>query len=270
VGQAQNAAYSLLALSPRLERGGRGEGSPTPDLRAVGVKTYNVTDGFCSEDPSYVLALAVNTWERQTHANWPGVFQFDLDTNQDGTSDYLVFNGDSGLDSGDSEGQNLTWVLDQKTGELSARFFTEHAMNTANMVLYLCAEQIGGAPPRQEINATVSALDAYFGGPGDLISGVTFAPFEEEFLSTSLPDVPAGETDVMAVSGVTEVAADQQNRGLLLFTNSDRGPASRGGATPDTEALVLIQPVTDRAAPKPSVTGDNQRENPAAGPALTR
>jgi hypothetical protein len=259
VGNAQNEAYSLLALSPRLERGGRGQGSPTPDLRAIGVNTFEVGGGFCSENPSYVLAFAVNTWERQTHANWPGIFQFNLDTDQDGSTDYLVFNADGGLESGGSQGQNLTWVLDPKTGDASAYFFTQHAMNTANTVLYFCAEQIGQVPPHQEIDIAITALDDYFGGPGDVISGITFAPFEEAFLSTSLPDVPASETEVMAVSLITEVAANRKTRGLLLLTNGDRGPSNRGGATADTEALVLIAPVMDRASPTSSVPGNTQR-----------
>ena len=79
VGVAQNDAYALVALSPNLPRGRRGEESPTPDIRAIGVRTFLVPAGFCSADPSYVMVFAVNTWERQTHANFPGIFWFDLD-----------------------------------------------------------------------------------------------------------------------------------------------------------------------------------------------
>jgi minor extracellular serine protease Vpr len=69
VGTAQNEAYSLLALSPSLPEGGRGKQSPTPDIKAIGVKSFEVDGGVCSASPSYIVALAVNTWERQTHAN---------------------------------------------------------------------------------------------------------------------------------------------------------------------------------------------------------
>ena len=39
------------------------------------------------------MAFAVNTWERQTHANAPASFWFVLDTDQDGTDDYIVITG---------------------------------------------------------------------------------------------------------------------------------------------------------------------------------
>jgi subtilisin family serine protease len=260
VGIAQNEAYSLLALSPRLPAGGRGEGAPTPDLRAVGVRAFEVPGGVCSDSPSYVLTLAVNTWERQTHANWPGVYGFYLDTDRDGNVDYLVFTGDAGLETGESQGQNVTWVLDATTGDMTSLFFTEHAMNTANTVLYLCAEQIGKPLPQQEIDVSVLAVDAYFGGPGDSISNVTFAPFGDAPAPSSPPDVPAGESDVMGSAGATEVSDSPRERGLLVFTNSDRGASSRGGATADTEALVFIPPSLDATPPSADGLGGTQPE----------
>src|SRR5918999_4155659 len=84
VGTAQINTYSLIALSPDKPRGGRGQESPTPDIRAIGVQTIPVEAGFCSENPSYLLSFAVNSWERQTHANVPGSYRFNLDTNRDG------------------------------------------------------------------------------------------------------------------------------------------------------------------------------------------
>ena len=48
VGMAQNDAYALLATSPRLTVGGRGEQSPTPDIRAVGINTFPVAATTCS------------------------------------------------------------------------------------------------------------------------------------------------------------------------------------------------------------------------------
>jgi hypothetical protein len=52
VGTAQNDAYALLAVSPNLPQGGRGEQSPTPDIRAVGINTFPVPAGFCSANPN--------------------------------------------------------------------------------------------------------------------------------------------------------------------------------------------------------------------------
>ena len=67
VGTAQNDAYACWPISDRLPEGGRGEQSPTPDIRAVGINTFPVPAGFCSANPSFLWAFAVNTWERQQH-----------------------------------------------------------------------------------------------------------------------------------------------------------------------------------------------------------
>lgn len=244
VGAAQNDAYALAALSPDLPRGGRGQGSPTPDLRAIGVRTFQVLAGFCSADPSYVMVFAVNTWERQTHANFPGIYWFDLDTDRDGTPDFAVFNSDLGLRQLGVDGRNVTWALEYSPGDLSSFFFTEHAMNTANTALTICGEQIGSVPLFQEIDATVFAIDIFFGGIGDVIEGVTFAPLAEGFV-TSVADIPSGGSALISVPGGNgafgngALRRDPGGLGLLVFTNGGRGPLSRGGATPATEALIL-------------------------------
>jgi hypothetical protein len=156
----------------------------------------------------------------------------------------------------------VTWVLDHSTEDMSAFFFTEHALNTAITVLYFCGEQISNAPPLQKIGVTVEAVDVYFGGPGDAVSGVAFAPFGERYQASSLPDLPAGESKMMTVVGLDAVANNSDDIGLLLFTNSDRGPSNRGGATADTEALVFVPPALEPTAPKPQALKGARRNGP--------
>ena len=258
MGAAQNQAYSLLALSPPLPRGGRGEQSPVPDLRAVGVQTFEAPAGMCAAGPSYVLSFAVNAWERQTHASWPAMYIFHLDTDRDGAVDFLVFNADIGFAGGGFQARNVTWAMELSSGSMSAYFFTEHATNTANTVLYVCAEQVGSPPRMGRISASVSAVDNYFGGPGDEVTGLSFAPFGERYFSSALPDVAAEEREPMPLVGFDTVAENSQDLGLLLFTNGDRGQSSRGGATADTEALVLLPPGQGQPlrTPVPARTGD--------------
>jgi subtilisin family serine protease len=243
VGTAQIDTYSLIALSPDLPEGRRGQKSPTPDIRAIGVQTIPVEAGFCSENSSYVLALAINSWERQTHANSPAYYWFNLDTNRDGTYDFTVFNYDSG--DGALDGRNVTWVRDYSTNEDTPSFFTEHAMNSANTVLYVCAEQIGNVPLFQTIDATAFALDSEFGGPGDQVAWLTFAPGGERYLATSISDIPGGGTGEMSVE---DLAASKRlphptnsgELGVLMFTDADGGSLKRGGATADTEAIIFL------------------------------
>ncbi len=49
-------------------------------------------------------------------------------------------------------------------------------------MLLICGEQIGSPASFQEINARVVANDFYFGGDGDEIDGITFAPLGERYL----------------------------------------------------------------------------------------
>ena len=66
-----------------------------------------------------------------------------LDTNRDGTDDYVVLNRDaSGLGT-ITDGRQLAWVLNLATGTASAFFYAEHSTNTGNTVLNICGEQIG-------------------------------------------------------------------------------------------------------------------------------
>ena len=167
VGTQTVEAYSLIASSEDLPEGGRGEGMPTPDFRYLGYSTFPVPAGFCSDVDSFVMAFSVNTWERQTHANAPASFWFVLDTDQDGTDDYIVINRDltfSGLD----DGRNVTWSVNLDTGDAEAFFFTDHQTNSANTVLLFCGEQVGLNATNfgQPMDVTAIAEDFYCGGPG--------------------------------------------------------------------------------------------------------
>ncbi len=112
-----------------------------PDLQYFGVQTYPVPADFCSADPSFIMAFAFNTYERQTHAN-PTSFWAFLDMDNDGTDDYAVLNRDFTLNNV-SDGRNLSFVVNLETDEAGAFFFTDHKTNSGNTVLLVCGEQIG-------------------------------------------------------------------------------------------------------------------------------
>jgi len=245
VGAAQNDAYALLATSPRLTVGARGEQSPTPDIRAVGINTYPVPAGFCSANPSFLWAFAVNTWGRQQHL-LPVSHQIYLDTNRDGVDDYVVLNRDaSGLGT-ISDGRQLAWVVNLATGSASAFFYAEHSTNTGNTVLLICGEQIGMNAANllaTNVNMAVLAQDFYFGGPSDLIENLTVTPAGERFYGVP-NDVAGGapDTEGLAVYDFGLFPGNSPEKGLLLVTNGDRGAGNRGGATQNTEALLFLAP----------------------------
>ena len=245
VGTAQNDAYALLAVSPNEPEGGLGQQSPTPDIRAVGINTFPVPAGFCSASPSFLWAFAVNTWERQEHL-LPVSHQIYLDTNRDGIDDYVVLNRDaSGLGT-ISDGRQLSWVLNLATGSASAFFFAEHSTNTGNTVLLICGEQIGMNAANllaTPVNMDVIAQDFYYGGPGDVVTGLTVTPLGERFFGVP-NDVPGNTNDPAGLS-VYDFGLFPSNSlelGLMMITNGDRGTGNRGGATQPTEALLFKVP----------------------------
>lgn len=243
VGTAQNDAYSLLAVSPDLPEGAPGEGSPTPDLRAVGIGTIPVPAGFCSENESFLWQFAITTWERQQHL-LPVSHQVWLDIDRDGTDDYVVLNRDFSGFTTITDGRQLSWALNLATGTADAFFFAEHATNTANTVLRVCAEQIGlGAADllTTPVDIAVVAQDFYYGGPGDEITGLTVTPLGERFVGFP-EDVPGRSVGRMEVVDFGPFEGNSDELGILLFTNGDRGAGARGGATPDSEALLIYHP----------------------------
>ncbi len=242
VGTTTIESYSLVGVSDDLPEGGPGEQNPTPDLRYVGYATYPVPAGYCSANPSFVMAFAVNTWERQTHSVAPAYFQFDLDTDQDGFFDYSVFNLDLsylGASFNLSDGRNATIVRNYSTNTSSVFFYTDHETNSGNTVLYICGEQIGMNASNffDPMDVYVAAFDLYFGGDFDFLPGFTISPLGEQYLgvfenggvgSTTLA---YRESDVLEVLDFGPITNNTETGLLLLY---------RGGAPADNEAGIVL------------------------------
>jgi hypothetical protein len=200
---------------------------------------------FCSAQPSFIWAFAVNTWGRQEHL-LPVSHQIILDTNRDGDADYVVLNRDASGPTTISDGRQLSWVLNVATGSLSAFFFAEHSTNTGNTVLLICGEQIGMNGTNllaTRVNMSVLTQDFYFGGPGDEVNGLTVTPLGERFYGVP-NDVPGQTKDTagLSVYDFGPFPGNTPELGLMLFTNGDRGTGNRGGATQATEALLFLAP----------------------------
>jgi hypothetical protein len=116
-------------------------------------------------------------------------------------------------------------------------------MNTGNTVLYICAEQVGlGAADilTTHVDMDVVAQDWYYGGPGDLVEGLTVTPLGEQHYGVPA-DVLGNTYDPigLAVYDYGSWPGNTPELGLMLVTNGDRGSGARGGATQDTEALLF-------------------------------
>lgn len=176
----------------------------------------------------------------------PVSHQIWLDTNQDGIDDYVILNRDASGFGTISDGRQLSWALNLATGSASAFFFAEHATNTGNTVLLICGEQIGMNAANlgvTQVNMDVIAQDFYYGGPGDIVTGLTVTPLGERFYG--VPNDVTGKTYDPAGLAVYDFGLFPGNTpelGLLLFTNGDRGAGNRGSATQLTEAVLFFAP----------------------------
>jgi subtilisin family serine protease len=241
VGTAQPDVYSLLAVSDSLPVGGQGEQSPTPDLHAVGVNTIVGPQTGCSSN--FIWEFAITSWQRQTMPTGV-IYDVLLDIDGDGVFDWDVFNFDLSLSSSLSDGRQVTWAANTRTGAATAFFFAEHSTNTTNTVLRVCGEQVGLSSAdilNRHVNAVVTASDFFFGGPGDEIDGLTITPFGEEFVAGGA-DIPANTIGTLSTVDFGPFPGNTPEMGLMLINNGDRGPTSRGGATAATETLLFAKP----------------------------
>lgn len=249
VGLTSIDGFSLLAESSQLPTGDEGANLPTIDLRSVGVQTYE--DPGC--DAGFILAFAVNTWERQTHANAPSAFEWDIDTSGDGEPDWAVFNLDF-AGASLTDGRNAVYAQDLESGASTVFFFTDHATNSANTTLLICGEQIGLTAADMgvtELTADVLAVDQYFQGRvTDQVLGLRFIPGGERYFpvydvgaggtpSAFFTEIPPGGSEEVLIYDFGDAGTSEI--GVLLFNDgfTITGGAHKPGAPPGFETIVL-------------------------------
>ena len=239
VASARVVGYSLIGQSEdNPDEGSLGGNDPVIDIKSVGVQTLPVGPEFCSADPSFVLALAVSTWERQTHANAPAAFEFDLDTTGDGVADFAIFNQD--LAGNLTDGRNFVFSLDLNDPEaVPVAFFTTlHATNAATTVLLICGEQIGmnAGDFFAPITGDLLAVDTYFTGTvTDVVEDLAFAPLGERYLADIGGDVvtgeiPSGATEALTVIDFGPDGTNPSETGVLLLYNANFFGGAYSGA----------------------------------------
>ncbi len=246
VGDAQIFAYSLLGTGPDTPRGDRGEGQPNPTIKAAAVNTFLVPGADCGSTDAvgFVWEFVFHMHERK--ASPVGTFhEVDIDIDGDGQVDALVVNGDWDGVTELSDGRQLSYAYNLRDGTAFAGFYVEHATNSRNVILRACGADLGltQADIGRPVRADFYAYNWYFGGDVESHLGpFRIAPYGEEFAGPvagallgyqQSADLPFDQFGLPA-------GADA-HKGLLLINNTDFGSTSRGGATFDTEATILLR-----------------------------
>jgi minor extracellular serine protease Vpr len=243
VGNAQIYAYSVLGTGPDTPRGAAGEQQPNPTIRAAAVNTFLTPAGVaCSVNPNFVWEFVFNMYERKASPVGT-IHEVDLDVNGDNINDFAVVSQDVAGITSISDGRQVTSVINLATNASIARFFVEHATNSTNVILRVCGSDMGltQAAIGQPMRANFYAYSWYFGGDVESHLGpYRLTPLGEEYTATIPGDqLTYKQKDNLTFTQWGLFPGTDAHAGILVVTNSDFGAASRGGATLDTEGILL-------------------------------
>jgi len=204
-------AFALTGTSKRISKDelpGPGDNEAIIDLRAVGVR-YVPSAG--------AVQFGITTSSRRAHPNYPAEFDIYVDTNSDGTADYVIFNLENGGFA--VSGQNVVAV--QKLGTTSATLvaFADADLNSGNMI-YTVPLAALGLTPDAKFTFDVYAFDNYFtGNLTDFIEGMSHTLSKPRYVLTGgdFITVPAGGSTTITVAPGSGTAADSSQTGILLM-----------------------------------------------------
>jgi hypothetical protein len=184
------------------------------DLKAVGVR-----------QAGSAIQFGITTWGERAHPNYPAEFDVYIDTNRDGTFDYIVYNGE--LSGFAVTGQNVVFVQQIGAATATAYFYTDADLNSANVILTAPLAALG-LTPSSKFTFSVFAFDNYFTGSlTDSIENMTYTVGTPRFTATALPasGVEAGDTATITISAVPggEAASPSQIGLLLLYRDGKIG-----------------------------------------------
>jgi subtilisin family serine protease len=211
------SVFSLTGTSGRVPVStypDAGDNFAVIDLKAIGARQVSIGGG------QFGLQFAVHTFGERAHPNYPAEFDVYIDTNNDGTPDFVAYNLENGGFA--VSGQNVVTVLNLATGASGVFFFTAADLNSANAVLTVPMSFLG-ITPASKINFSVYAFDNYFtGNLTDAVENMTYTPGTPRFTAADVT-VPAGGSTPLPVQSVAGGdAASPSQSGLLLFYSDGR------------------------------------------------
>lgn len=219
-------AFALTGSSPKLPPNtlpDEGDNFAVIDLKYVGARLVSAG--------APAVQFAINTWGERSHPNYPAEFDVFIDTDRDGTPDYVVFNLENG--GVGVTGQNVVAVANLRTNTAVIRFFADADLNSSNMVMTALLSDLGLAPGTQ-FDFEVVAFDNYFTGAATDTSGpMTFTLDHPRFVAGGVPaSVAVGASSNITVSATPGgAAASPSQTGLLLMYRDAQSKLEAGAIT---------------------------------------
>jgi hypothetical protein len=174
--------------------------------------------------------FGVQTWQQVTHANYPLEIAIKVDTNRDGTADYIAYTSE--LDASTAfaaDGRNVVYA-GPVDGPYQAIFFTQHGTNSGAFVLSVCGEQVGlsSTDTGKLVNVDAYTIDNYFTGETTSHIAATMSVLNERYAATNL-------THTTIFTTLSLRACD-----ISVYSLYDNGVS---GASPTEKGLLLLNTV---------------------------
>jgi subtilisin family serine protease len=207
--------FALTGQSPKIQKAllpQPGDNYAVIDLKSVGVR--QVGDA---------LQFAVNTVGERSHPSYPAEFDIYLDTNLDGTEDYVLYNAENGGFA--ATGQSVVVVGNLNTGTATAYYYTDADLDSANAILTAPLSALGIEVGTQ-FRFSVYAFDNYFTGSlTDQIEGMTFTGGTPRYSADAASlTVPAGGNARLGITSPAGGATASPSQSGLLLMYRDAKP----------------------------------------------
>ncbi len=213
--------FSLTGQSarvPRSELPQPGDNFIVVDLQSIGVR--HLPAAVYGAD---YLEFAISTYGRRVHPNYPAEFDIYIDSNNDGTPDFVVFNAENGGFS--VSGQNVVFVANLLGGPATAVFFTDADLDSGNAIFTVPMNASAGGvnvgvQPGTTFGFSVYAFDNYItGAQTDAIENMLFTPGNARYAVAGDPFGTVAPRSFSSVPVTTANVPDSATTesGLLLL-----------------------------------------------------
>ncbi len=210
--------FSLLGTSGRIPNKylpGDGDNYAVVDLKNFGARMVDIGGGL------YGIQFAVNTFGTRAHPNYPAEFDVYLDTNMDGTDDFVIYNLENG--GFGVSGQNVVSVYNINTNVFVTRYYSDADLNSGNIIMTARLSDLG-LTPATKFNVSVYAFDNYFTGAlTDAIEGMTYTAGAPRYYPNYYAlVVPQGGSTTLTISALPggDTASPSQLGLLLMYRDA--------------------------------------------------
>jgi hypothetical protein len=185
--------FALTATSPQDYPSSLPWGSnlAAPDLAAVGVRTLTNSGGL--------IQFAIATHDQRAHANYPLEVDIYVDSDNDGTDDFVIYNTETGGFA--ATGQNVTTVINLTNNAAVTRYYTDADLNSSAVMMTSRFSDLRISEGKT-VRFSVYLFDNYFtGNATDGAENMLYTPGKPRFaVPSSTVEVPPMQAVPVAIT----------------------------------------------------------------------